>query len=113
MTKSRNDMEELHAAAQTSMSEPWAVDIAMSKLFEIRSCLYDPAASTNDGTINDLIVIEDVALKSIADAKAQTLEAVMEKFALLSSELSRAPVSRPVRMLATSLCCDVEDLLNT
>ncbi|MEP2704653.1 MAG: hypothetical protein ABJP90_12615 [Paracoccaceae bacterium] len=113
MTNSRNDMEELHAAAQTPMNNPWAVDIAMSKLFEVRSGLYDPAASTNECTVTDLIGAEDVALKSVADAKAQTLEAVMEKFALLSSELSRAPVSRPVRMLATSLCCDVEDLLNT
>ncbi|QDG77705.1 hypothetical protein [Labrenzia sp. PHM005] len=113
MTNSRNDMEELHTAAQTTMSDPWAVDMAMSKLFEVRSCLYDPAANTNENTVTDLIVAEYVALKSVTDVKAMTLEAVMEKFALLSFELSRAPVPRAVRLLATSLCCDVEDLLNT
>lgn len=113
MTNSRNDMEELHTAAQTSMNDPWAVDMAMSKLFEVRSCLYDPTANTNENTVTDFIVAETIALKSVTDAKATTLEAVIEKFALLSSELSRAPVPRTVRMLATSLCCDVEDLLNS
>lgn len=98
---------------KTPSNDTRAVDIAMSKLFKARSRLYDPAENTNDDNINDLIGAEDVALKSVSDAKAMTLEAVMEKFALLSSELSRAPIPRAVRMLATSLCCDVEDLLNS
>lgn len=97
---------------QQSSSDHRAVDRALAKLFAIREQLYEPDLLLEDDASNELIEREHCAIQTVALAKARTVDALMEKFGLLSSELARAPVSRPVRLLVASICSDVQDLLN-
>ncbi|MEP3431187.1 MAG: hypothetical protein ABJN98_21060 [Roseibium sp.] len=97
---------------QNSRNDAWAVERALTELFATREELYDPDLPRNDDANNALVEQEHNVLRNVAFTKARTMESLMEKFGVLSSELARAPVSRPVRLLAASICADVEDLMN-
>jgi len=88
------------------------VDAALSDLNRVRADLFNPHQNMADATYGQLIENEEASLAAVARSEAVTLEAVMEKCALLSSELARTSNRRSVRLLATSIACDVEQILS-
>ncbi|EFO34031.1 LysR family transcriptional regulator [Roseibium sp. TrichSKD4] len=88
------------------------VDAALSDLNRVRADLLTPHQNVTEAIYGQLIEKEEVSLAAVARSEALTLEAVMEKCALLSSELARTSNRRSVRMLATSIACDVEQILS-
>ncbi|MFN3133925.1 hypothetical protein [Roseibium sp.] len=108
-----SNVKELHSSpTELRVRDLLSVDHALAELSRIRARLYDPDAGLTDNECNALVEQEAAMLQAVGAAKAETFETIIEKFALLSGELCKSNVPRPVRVLAASLCSDVTEFLN-
>ena len=101
-------------AKATDIDEPdrWAIDRAVAKWHAARARLADPDTPTSDAELATLLDTEQAAVRKIILAPALTLEGLMSKFALLTSELADTKVPASVRLLVASIQTDAECLMD-
>ncbi|MEO1025650.1 MAG: hypothetical protein AAFX07_08845 [Pseudomonadota bacterium] len=101
-------------ANATDIDKPdrWAIDRAVAEWHAARARLADPDTPTSDAELATLLGAEQGAVRKIVLAPALTLEGLMSKFALLTSELADTKVPASVRLLVASIQTDAERLMD-
>lgn len=112
MTKHQIPKEASSGATPVNPLDPSEIDQAFADWYDVRSQFADPDTYSTDEELTALMTAESAAVEKVALTPAVTLERLISKFTLLSSELSDINAPRRVRLLAIALQTDTEQLIN-